>query len=159
MYVTCVFRRTATLLVALLAVLGAAAVAEAVVAGPIRPDRKLTPGATFAGVTRADVCVSGWSAAHRNVTASKKRSVFARYHLTNVPRAYEVDHLISLELGGSNEVTNLWPERYAGTWGARKKDKLENRLHALVCGGTITLATAQHEIATDWIASYTRRFG
>ena len=24
--------------------------------------------------------------------------------------AYEVDHLISLELGGSNEVANLWPE-------------------------------------------------
>ncbi len=152
-------RRFAIALAVALSALAGAAIAEAVVAGPIRPDHRLTPGATFAGVTAADVCVSGWSAAHRNVTASKKRSVFARYHLTNVPRAYEVDHLISLELGGSNDVTNLWPEKYAGTWGARAKDKLENRLHALVCAGTITLATAQHEITTDWIASYKRRIG
>ena len=52
-----------------------------------------------------------------------------------VPYQHEVDHLISLELGGSNAIRNLWPEPYAGRWGARTKDVLENRLHDLVCEG------------------------
>ena len=144
---------------AVLASLTATAVAFAVVAGPIRPVRALTPGTTFAGVTKADVCTAGWASAHRAVTASLRKKAFQRYHLRNVPKAYEVDHLISLELGGNNDIRNLWPEKYAGTWGARKKDRLENRLHALVCKGTISLAIAQHEIATDWIASFKARVG
>ena len=159
MYGSPVSRRLAIVLSALTATISGAAIAEAVVAGPIRPDHRLTPGATFAGATRADVCTAGWSAAHRNVSASKRRAVFVRYHLTSVPKAYEVDHLISLELGGSNDIKNLWPEKYAGTWGARTKDRLENRLHSLVCKGTISLATAQHEIAGDWIASFKHRVG
>ena len=72
----------------------------------------LTPGAVFAGVTAAQVCVSGYSASVRSVSSSEKATVFAEYHLTDVPGAYEVDHLISLELGGSNDITNLWPEPY-----------------------------------------------
>jgi hypothetical protein len=152
-------RRLAIVLVALAAVLSGVGIAEAVVAGPIRPNHRLTPGATFAGASRTDVCTAGWSAAHRNVSASMRRSVFVRYHLASVPKAYEVDHLISLELGGSNDIKNLWPEKYAGTWGARTKDRLENRLHSLVCKGTISLATAQHEIAGDWIASFKHRVG
>ena len=53
------------------------------------------------------------------------------------PYAHEVDHLVSLELGGSNAIGNLWPEPYAGRWGARTKDVLENRLHELVCSGQL----------------------
>jgi len=73
--------------------------------------------------------------------------------------AYEVDHLISLELGGSNDITNLWPEAYAGAWGARSKDALENRMHRLVCAGQLDLAQAQREIATDWVEAYRRYVG
>jgi len=39
------------------------------------------------------------------------------------------------------------------------KDKLENRLHAMVCRGEISLEDAQHEIATDWVAAYRKYFG
>jgi 5-methylcytosine-specific restriction endonuclease McrA len=44
----------------------------------------------------------------------------------------EVDHLIPLELGGSNRAANLWPQRYDGGWSARDKDRLESRLHRLL---------------------------
>jgi hypothetical protein len=72
----------------------------------------------------------------------------------------EIDHLNSLELGGSNEQTNLWPEPYHGTdWNAHVKDQLENFLHTHGCSGDIALDQAQKEIATDWIASYKERFG
>lgn len=66
------------------------------------------------------------------------------------PNKYEVDHLISLELGGSNSIKNLWPEPGF----PNPKDKLENRLHAMVCSGQISLLQAQHDIATNWVQSY-----
>src|SRR5205823_4516238 len=43
-------------------------------------------------------------------------------------------------------------------WNARVKDQIENRLHDLVCSGELDLATAQREIASDWIAAYKKYF-
>ena len=75
-------------------------------------------------------------------------------------RATLRERTLSLELGGSNEQTNLWPEPYQGTdWNAHVKDQLENFLHAHVCSGDIALDQAQKEIAKDWIASYKKRLG
>jgi hypothetical protein len=93
------------------------------------------------------------------VPTSESDAVYARYHVVHVPYAHEVDHLISLELGGSNAIGNLWPEPYAGVWGARTKDVLENRLHDLVCSGMLSLPKAQHLEATDWVAAYRRFVG
>ena len=70
-----------------------------------------------------------------------------------------MDHLISLELGGSNSIKNLWPQSYeTQPWNAHVKDALENELHDEVCSGRLDLATAQHDIATDWIAAYKKYF-
>jgi hypothetical protein len=55
----------------------------------------------------------------------------------------EVDHLILLELGGSNEIKNLWPEPDDPRPGWDDKDELENELHRPVCSGEMTLADAQ----------------
>jgi hypothetical protein len=35
---------------------------------------------------------------------------------------------------------------------------LEDRLHQLVCDGSLDLATAQRDIETDWIAAYKKYF-
>jgi hypothetical protein len=68
---------------------------------------------------------------------------------------YEEDHLISLELGGAPSAeANLWPEPYNAPEGARVTDQVENKLHALVCSGTITLATEQRAIASNWWVAY-----
>lgn len=116
------------------------------------PDAALTPGATRP-VTRTQICTPGSSGKARAVSAKTKKAVYARYHVTPKPGGYEVDHLISLELGGSNDITNLWPQPYFGKLNAHDKDALENKLHALVCAGTVPLEEAQHAIATDWIAA------
>jgi hypothetical protein len=72
---------------------------------------------------------------------------------------YELDYLITPELGGVADQRNLWPERYAsGVWNARVKDDLEELLPQLVCDGTLALATAQRDIANDWIAAYKKYF-
>jgi hypothetical protein len=123
------------------------------------PNPSLSPGDTL-DVTTADICVSGYSSKVRNVPQSEKDQVYAEYGITShKPGDYEVDHLISLELGGSNSIKNLWPEPYFGDLNAHVKDKLENKLHSLVCDGSVDLKTAQHEIATDWIAAYIKYIG
>jgi hypothetical protein len=137
------------------------AVRPARVAGVPRSDLprpSLTPGVVLA-VTRSRICVPGYSASVRDVPSSESDAVYLRYRVVHVPYAHEVDHLISLELGGSNAIANLWPEPYAGRWGARTKDALENRLHALVCSGQLALRAAQHMEATNWVAAYRRFIG
>jgi hypothetical protein len=95
----------------------------------------------------------------RNVPESKKNQVYALYGITRVPYGYEVDHLVSLEVGGSNSIKNLWPEHYYDPLGARTKYRLENRLHALVCSGQLALASAQRQEAANWIAAYKKYVG
>ena len=123
--------------------------------GVPRPDPTFTPGAAIAGVSAAQVCVSGYSKSVRNVPESEKIAVFREYGIDPARSSeYEVDHLISLELGGSNDITNLWPEPYASPEGARVKDRVENWLHRQVCAGLIDLGTAQREIAGDWYGTW-----
>jgi hypothetical protein len=119
------------------------------------PDQIMTPGDVIKGVTAEQICVSGYAHKVRNVPESTKRQVYKNYKITShKPGEYEVDHLISLELGGSNDIKNLWPQPYNGLWNAHMKDKLENKLHELVCAGTLSLEDAQHDISTDWVEAY-----
>jgi hypothetical protein len=120
------------------------------------PDPALTPGDTIPGVTASDVCEPGYAKKVRHVSQAEKGEVYRRYSERNITGEHEVDHLISLELGGSNDPDNLWPELYEPRPGAHEKDKVENYLHRQVCSGAMTLAEAQHEIVTDWYAVYLR---
>ena len=128
---------------------------EPAATAPILPDPKLTPGDVL-DVSLADIQVKGYSAKVRNVPISVKREVYAEYGIQHWNKGeYEVDHLISLSLGGSNSKKNLWPESYlTEPWNARTKDALEFRLLALVRDGKVDLHTAQQEMAHDWIAAY-----
>lgn len=131
------------------------------------PDPAMTPGVIDPAVNQQDIgstiCVRGYTKRIRppvSFTNPLKRRQMARAHLPGQMRDYEEDHLISLELGGSpTDPKNLWPEPYAGPWGARAKDRLENRLHRLVCSGRLSLAEAQQAMRGNWIAAYRRYVG
>lgn len=132
---------------------GAAMQAAAAVA--LVPNQLLTPGATRP-VSMSDVCSMPHEEVIKDVSASKRASVFQEYGIQNARTGdYEVDYLIAPGLGGTDDIHNLWPEPYrAGTWDAHAKDALEERLHELVCARKIDLPTAQRAIAGDWIAAY-----
>ncbi|GEM_PF-628048 len=126
------------------------------------PDRRCSPGAYASGLTTAVLCSPGFrTSAIRDVPQSEKFAVEAEYGLA--PGFYgheiEIDHIVPLELGGSNDIANLFPEPGSGARSYRVKDALENRLHDLVCSGAIALRSAQRAIATDWVALYARVFG
>jgi len=117
------------------------------------PDSACTPGAIFAGATVSQICTPGYSRSVRNVPASQKQSIYAEYGIeSHVPGSYEVDHLVSLELGGNNTTANLWPEISPGY---HQKDGIENRLHYAVCAGSVSLRAAQIQIAHDWRHTFT----
>lgn len=123
-------------------------------AGQVRPDRALTPGVTRP-LSRESVCSIKWGKDRRHVTLSMKKQVFEAYGIPYADHAkYEVDHLISRELGGADDVRNLWPEKWDGQDGAHAKDRLENALHRQVCAGAMTLEHAQQAIRSDWMAAF-----
>ena len=125
------------------------------------PDLKLTPG-YMRSVTVTELCTTSTSAV-RNVPDSLKKKVFASYGLTGNDRnlcgeGYEIDHLVSLELGGANDAQNLWPQSYCGKYNAHDKDKLENELHRRICKGQMNIIDAQMCIKTDWVMCYLKTF-
>jgi hypothetical protein len=122
--------------------------------GPL-PDSACTPGAIFPDATVSQICTPGYASSVRNVPTSVKNKVYAEYGIaSHYPGQYEVDHLVSLELGGSNDISNLWPEAASPTPGFHQKDQVENYLHDQVCSGKIPLKQAQIEIATNWLTIY-----
>jgi len=134
-------------------------------AGAVLPNHARTPGALNPSVSQANIaqtiCVPGWTATIRppsSLTTSLKEEQLATgytYKGDTATKDYEEDHLISLEIGGAPSAeANLWPEPYNSPEGARVKDVVESKLHTLVCGHAISLATAQKAIATNWWAAY-----
>lgn len=124
------------------------------------PDPGCTPGAIFATATKDQICQSGYASSVRNVPQSEKDAVYAEYGIaSHYAGEYEVDHLVSLELGGSNEIANLWPEAASPTPGFHQKDQVENYLHDKVCSGAVSLQQAQIEIATNWLDAYHQMTG
>lgn len=151
----------------------------------IYPNPSLTPGATNPNVSQDNIqqtiCVKGFTKTIRppvSVTNQIKKQQMLAYHdrsrqspalpmkgrtadtskcvdHSNDARCYELDHLISLELGGCPDcVTNLWPQPYSPKPGAHEKDKVENFLHNQVCSGAMTLQEAQRQIVQDWYKVY-----
>ena len=70
--------------------------------------------------------------------------------------ATRCDHLVPVQIGGSNAVANLWPQHYAAPWGVRAKDRLDVMLRTLVCSGRLSLDSARRQEATNWIKAYKR---
>jgi hypothetical protein len=125
-------------------------------------DLSATPGLADAALTKAKLCSPDFrTGTVRNVTQTTKVKVCAEYGVKNCPsHAFEIDHLISLELGGSDDITNLWPQPVdaTGVIGFHTKDVVENRAHRAVCNGTLTLKQAQDGISTDWYA-FAKKYG
>ena len=123
------------------------------------PNPNFTPGATTA-VAMSDICSMNHDDVVHPVPSSLQQAVFREYGMREAPAAnYEIDLLISPGLGGTEDLRNLWPEpRYNTVWNSFVKDQLEDYLHQSVCGGKLSLATAQQDIATNWVSAYKKYF-
>jgi len=126
-----------------------------VLSGP-RPDPTCTPGAIDPAVTQANIsttiCRSGYTATVRPPTSQTNKLKAQMYKAYGIKTGTvsELDHLVSLELGGANDALNLWPE--VGSL-PNPKDTVENDLHRAVCSGKVKLAAAQQAIAANWMTA------
>ena len=121
------------------------------------PDRRCTPGGADPRVTQSDIdstiCLTGYTARVRppasQTEAFKFGDAYPAYGITSGATS-ELDHLVPLELGGSNDEANLWPE--VGSL-PNPKDEIENTLHHAVCDGKVGLRVAQRAIAANWLTA------
>lgn len=127
------------------------------------PDPALTLGTINLNVTQENiqqtVCVRGYTKTIRPpvyfTNKLKKRQLREYGYADTNPKHYEEDHLIALSIGGApDDPLNLWPQPRGDEWGAKKKDQLEMVLYKNVCAQKITLAEAQHAMATNWIDAW-----
>ena len=115
------------------------------------PDFSCTSGQAFSFNDTSVICVKGYTATVRNVSEKLKNEVYAEYGvISHTTGEYEIDHLIPLELGGDNDISNLWAEPSNITNGFHEKDKIENLLHDRFCNGQISLQQAQYDIVYNW---------
>lgn len=129
------------------------------------PDVACTPGAIIPANIADVVCDKSFKTGtvrDSKTTRAQKQHVYNMYDLPHPPhnvgrnQVCEIDHLVSIELGGDDTIANLWPECSPGYqhWsgaGFREKDHFENWLWNQVCvQNTMPLKTAQIEIATNW---------
>jgi hypothetical protein len=123
------------------------------------PDSRLTPG-LVRPISMNEVCTATYSDDTDQVPASIRQQVFYEYGVTSQQtEEYGLDYLVSPQLGGTADIRNLWPEPEAQTpWNMRAKDTLEDHLHELVCQGKVGLATAQRDLANNWILAYEKYF-
>ncbi|MFH5877398.1 hypothetical protein [Arthrobacter sp. NA-172] len=129
--------------------------------GQYLPDPACTPGATDPSITQdnigSTICKSGYTATVRPPASAtdKIKQESLREYGQNTVHTTEYDHLISLELGGTNSVSNLWPEpnQNGATGTTNPKDAVENTLHKAVCDQKVKLTDAQNAIAHDWVTA------
>jgi hypothetical protein len=128
--------------------------------GPIGlPSSFLTPG-DAKKVSKEQICAPGYVASLKPTKNSTKEEAFSRYGLRDGQSKTDVlDHLIPVELGGTESVENLWPEPAKGEWNATQKDALEQKLLAMVCDGSLTVKQAQSAIKKNWVQAYQQYVG
>jgi len=142
------------------------------------PDPTLSPGLARDDLSLAQICATAWGKDVRLVSAAMKKHVMEEYHMTpaSCPSGkVEIDHVISRQLGGADDLRNLFPQCYeapvsgkkpseVAEFGAHKKDRLEDDYGKRICLPAsdpmhMTLEQARTALSTNWVAAYIERYG
>ena len=117
------------------------------------PSSFQTPGAK-GKANEAQVCAADFEASAKPVAKWQKEQALERYGKRPEDYPGDLDHLIPVSLGGTNDPDNLWPLPSNRGMGPGEKNALDLKLHELVCAKSITLKVAQDAIKKDWVKAY-----
>jgi hypothetical protein len=91
----------------------------------------------------------------RDAPWSVKEQAYAAHGIASRhPGQHEVDHLVNLSIGGSNDVSDLRPDAASPIPGFHEKDRAEVYLQDQLCSGKRDVRAAQTQIATNWLQIY-----
>src|SRR5882724_6880067 len=102
----------------------------------------------------AQVCAADFEASVKPMAKWQREQALERYGKRPEDFTGELDHLIPISLGGTNDPENLWPLPANKDMGPDQKRELDLKLHELVCPKTLKLKDAQDAIKKDWVKAY-----
>ena len=117
------------------------------------PSSFQTPGAK-GKANDAQVCAADFEASAKPIAKWQRDQALERYGKRPEDFTGELDHLIPISLGGTNDPDNLWPIPSNKEMGPEQKKALDLKLHEMVCAKTITLKAARDAIKKDWVKAY-----
>ena len=117
------------------------------------PSSFQTPGAK-SKATEAQVCAADFEASVKPMAKWQREQALERYGKRPEDFTGDLDHLIPISLGGTNDPDNVWPLPANKDMGPEQKKALDLKLHEMVCAKTITLKAAQDAIKKDWVKAY-----
>ncbi len=117
------------------------------------PSAFQTPG-NKSKANEAQVCAADFEASVKPMAKWQRDQALERYGKRPEDFTGELDHLIPISLGGTNDPDNLWPLPANKGMGPAEKKALDQKLHQMVCDKTIKLKDAQDAIKKDWVKAY-----
>ena len=117
------------------------------------PSSFQTPG-NKGKASEAQVCAADFEASVKPIAKWQRDQALERYGRRPEDFTGELDHLIPLSLGGTNDPDNLWPLPANKDIGPTQKKELELKLHERVGAKTLKLKAAQDAIKKDWVKAY-----
>jgi hypothetical protein len=116
------------------------------------PIKLSTPGKA-SKVSKEQVCAPDYASQVKPIKKWQSDQALRAYGLREDSNR-EVVRLIPATLGGTNDAENLWPISESKDLGAPQKKALDEKLHQMVCSGSIELKAAQEEVKKDWVEAY-----
>ena len=133
--------------------IAAATLAAPSIAVAQRPSNYKTPGAT-ARVKMEQLCAPDFAASLKPASDWQRNQALERYGLRPEGFSGELDHLVPVSLGGSNDPDNLWPFHASGVFTLEAKQALASKLLGMVCARKLSLKDAQDAFRKDWTLAY-----
>jgi hypothetical protein len=100
------------------------------------------------------LCAADFATSQKPVANWQRNEALERYGVRPEQFSGELDHLVPVALGGSNDPDNLWPFRGNGSFTFGAKQALGLKLHDMVCAGKMSLKDAQDAFRKDWTKAY-----
>ena len=122
------------------------------------PNNYYTPGKAEK-VDVKQLCAANVEASAKPIADWQKNSVLEHYGLRPESFSGELEHLVPVSLGGTNDPDNLYPFHAQGEYTLEAKQRLAVKLHELVCDGKISLKQAQDVFKKDWTKGYKQYLG
>jgi hypothetical protein len=118
-----------------------------------QPDILCTPG-SIVQVPSDGLCSETYLQSEISIPIDEQTilNIYSRYGIVNTD-GWSIQHKIPIILGGSNDITNLYPMTAEPRPGYIERDKAAQKLKQLMCDKKISLEVAQYTIQNTWQAS------